>query len=582
MKKNILRCDSAIMVSDAPGSGTRRGRQRKRGEIIMKKSIAVMLVLLMLALSVTPASAVIEPYLTGSQLPIVLIAGDGEPIYDADNNQVFAMNGHYLFKRSEGTDDAGMWESVANVLMPFLVDGLLRDNWEPYYENLQKEIGDMFAIGALDNNGEASNGTGISNERKERNEYCRTHDLKEGKNYYALSDYQYYYDWRLDPMETAVGLHDYIQAVKAQTGCDKVPVLATCLGTNVVLAYITMYGTDDFYSLGIDAPVVNGAELISESISGKFHVDGNATVRLLNEAELIGDVEIPEIVTASITLLTRSGALGAVTDKIKATIYEKVVEGVTSALALSTFFTMPIYWSCVAPEDYDDAMQYVFGPEGSKKRTEYAGLIEKIERFHNNVSVHIPALMQQCKNDGLLLTIIAKYGFQIIPICQSSDALADQFVSVKRASFGATTSTLYDTLPDDYIAQRVAEGKGKYISPDKQIDASTCMFPDYTFFTKGAIHAGRTQAEDEILYTVLTADRQLTVDDIFYTQFMVYDNETKIMSPMTAENCHTEQWTADRETDEPTTKKARLTGFLSALFSWLLVVFKLIKTRIGK
>ena len=179
------------------------------------------------------------------------------------------------------------------------------------------------------------------------------------------------------------------------------------------------------------------------------------------------------------------------------------------------------------------------------------------------------------------IAIISKYGFQIVPICESSDAIADQYASVKNSSFGATTSTIYTTLPDEYIAQREAEGKGRYISPDKQVDASTCLFPDYTWFTKGARHGNWTKAENEIMYTVTTADRQLTIDDFDLTQFMVYDSETKTMSPMTAENCHTEYWVADEEIDHPSNLFQRLRAYFPSLLRWLKVVFAALREKIS-
>ncbi|MBQ4366022.1 MAG: hypothetical protein II804_07125, partial [Clostridia bacterium] len=172
--------------------------------------------------------------------------------------------------------------------------------------------------------------------------------------------------------------------------------------------------------------------------------------------------------------------------------------------------------------------------------------------------------------------------FQIVPTCASSDAVSDQYASVKNSSFGATTSTIYGTLPDDYIAAREAEGKGRYISPDRQVDASTCLFPDYTWFTKGARHGDWTRTENELMYTVTTADRQLTIDDFDLTQFMVYDTETKVMVPMTAENCHTEYWTADETVDHPQSFLQRLKNFFASFRVWFRQLIAVLKARIEK
>ena len=149
-------------------------------------------------------------------------------------------------------------------------------------------------------------------------------------------------------------------------------------------------------------------------------------------------------------------------------------------------------------------------------------------------------------------------------------------MSATRASFGATTSTVYGTLDEDYIVNRLAENKGKYISPDKQIDASTCLFPEYTWFAKGVSHSDRPDAEYEILYAAMRADRQLTVDDFKYTQFMVYDNDAKVMSAMTEENCNTYNWKANDAEDNPTNKDEWVSALIRSLIRWFTGLLKVL------
>ena len=328
------------------------------------------------------------------------------------------------------------------------------------------------------------------------------------------------------------------------------------------------------------APLAKGSEFLSQAISGRFHLDMEGLNRILTDTSSIDRFDMPAFATATIDLLSKSGMFGALSDSFKKKIYAKVIEGVTSALAMSTIFTMPCYWACVADEDFDNALLYVFGEEGSEKREKYAGLIEKIENYHNAVAVNADALMQSAADSGANMAILCKYGFQMVPICEESYLVSDQYISVKNASFGATTSTIFDTLSDDYIAQRKAEGKGKYISPDKQVDASTCLFPDYTWFTKNSTHTLRTDAEVRIMYSVMTADHQMTVDDFNYGQYMVYDHEAKTTAKMTTENCNTEHWTQD-EMKQPTSKKDTIYNGLLSFFKWIIELYKLLKTKFG-
>ncbi|MBQ5968729.1 MAG: hypothetical protein IJL52_01265 [Clostridia bacterium] len=543
----------------------------------MKRTLSFLLCVLLLFTAMMPAFARL-PEICGSQIPVVILAGDGEALYDADGNYVFQIDD--LGSLTEGSDRKELLRSIANVLQPFLLEGLLQNKWDNYYEKLEEEVSELFENVRLDENGEVTNGTDIS---KARRDYLRdsvTVDAKADKGYYDLYDYHFWYDWRRDPLAIADELAAYVDAVKAITGAPKVAISGRCVGCNVMLAYLAKYGYDSVYGFGFDGTSSNGGEFISEAISGKFKLDGPAVERFLIDYDETGMIDLSDFAVASIDLLVKSGAVEGLSKTVRATIYDKVVYGVTGALARSTFFTMPCYWGFVEPEDYEDAKLYVFGEAGSEKRVQYAGLIEKLDNYHNQVAERIPELMQGLQTHGVKTAIISKYGFQMLPICVSGvDVVSDQYASVTNSSFGATTGTLYGPLSDEYIAQRVAEGKGKYISPDKQVDASTCMFPDYTWFTKGVRHGEWTRTENEILYSVITADTQLTVDDFDLTQFMVWDPETETMSPMTEANCHTEYWTADQKVDHPACMFQRLLPFLRSLKVWLKEAFKALRVR---
>ncbi|MGN1195335.1 MAG: hypothetical protein ACI4SB_07610, partial [Acutalibacteraceae bacterium] len=452
----------------------------------MKKFISVLLAVIMtVALFVPAVSASANSYNT-IDIPIVRIFGDGEPLYNADGEVIFYFS--EMLNMGSGIEKNELYSSVINVVMPFLVEGMATGNFDSYYAALEKEIGELFAEARLDENGNPAEGQGVSQERIRKMESF----MRPGNR-----DFIFWYDWRLDPYESAASLKAYIERIKDVTGFEKVSVQSFCLGTSVIMAYVDKYGTDDLYGVSFDGAVVNGAEIISEPISGKFRINGNAINRFLADCNANGIFKVDEFVNQTLDLLVKTGTVDTLVGVVREKLYYRLFEGVTSALALSTFFTWPVYWSAVTEEDYDNALNYVFGKEGSEKRTKYAGLIAKIDYFNENVRQRLPELMKKLEADGVNIAIIAKYGYQIVPIIKSADALADQYVSVNRASFGATTSTVYGTLSEDYIAERIEEGKGQYISPDKQIDASTCIFPDYTWFTKGVNHSDRPNGEYE-------------------------------------------------------------------------------------
>ena len=547
--------------------------------MIHAKRILCVVLAAVLLLGCAPAADAAGRELTrsGSQIPIVLVGGDGEKLVDADGRELFRFID--ITKYASGMDDGNLKESVLNVVRPLLIQGMLTNNFEPYYEALYNEIAEMFEPVLPDHDGNPRNGTNVDPWRLQQMADSLKQDYKQTRGWYDLFDYHFYYDWRLDPMETAVKLHDYIEQVKALTGSEKVAIVCRCVGSAVVLAYIAQYGAGSIYALGMDGITGNGAEPLSESISGKFAVNGAAINRLLIDLDALGMLDIDPFVNETLDLLVKSGMLDATKNTLKIMLYYRILEGATSAIARSTFFACPMYWSTVTPEDWDAAMYNVFGPEGSEMRQEYKGLIEKIENYHEKVGLHVRELMQQVKDAGANVAIIAKYGYQMSPVCESADMLADQIISVKRASFGATTSLVYDTLAPAYVTERTVKGMSRYISPDLQIDASTCLFPDSTWFVKGVRHSEWTATENAIMYTVTTAETQLTVNDFDLSQFIVGDYQTGECEKMTYENCDTYHWKAADQPANAKTPLAKIKAFFTALRVWWDSLKRILKER---
>ncbi|MBR6780696.1 MAG: hypothetical protein IKM24_06740 [Clostridia bacterium] len=260
----------------------------------MKKIICVILSILMVVSAAIPAVALPTPtQSSGSQVPVIAIFGDGEALRDTDDNIVFKFSELLnIFNDSgesgETEEESGVLDAVVNILQPFLVEGILFNKWDNYYAALEKEIGELFTEVQYDKNGESKNDIDISKNLRDLMAYNMTVDKKQGKGSYYAYDYQFWYDWRQDPLKTADEFHAYIEGIKKATGCDKVSVLARCLGTTVVMAYIAKYGTDSLYGVAFDGSVVEGAELISETISGEFTVDAAGINRFLLDMNATG------------------------------------------------------------------------------------------------------------------------------------------------------------------------------------------------------------------------------------------------------------------------------------------------------
>jgi hypothetical protein len=196
------------------------------------------------------------------------------------------------------------------------------------------------------------------------------------------------------------------------------------------------------------------------------------------------------------------------------------------------------------------------------------------------VRQRVPEILRATKANGINFGVISKYGFQTLPICKTNYLVSDQFASVGRSSFGATTGTIYEDLSADYIASRIEGGFGKYLSADGQIDASTCVFPESTWFIKGSSHSNWSDWELRLLYDIASSKQQVTINNSCWpSQFVVYkytnpDEPTDgSLEVMTTENCDTENWEAEDRLDNPTDKPGKIFVAITAFINWLVELF---------
>lgn len=529
---------------------------------IMKKLFPLLLIFCLLLTAVSPAftaSAETVYY------PNVHLRGNGAEIIDENGNVVYDF-------------DVSMDQvkAIAKRVLPLL----LKNDLDAYYRAFGEEMSKLYDRALLDENGDPKYGTNISAEKLRDNEVAMTQNRVGQDGRYATSAYTFWYDWRLDPLKTAEDLDAYIDGVLAATGKDKINLNSACLGSTILLAYLSRYGADKLNAIGFQHAVGFGCELVDETFSGKINIDADAAARFEGDYFVAGLLKENEILKTfldeTIALLQASGDLDRLTTLFMHGLYDKLYEGLAPELALASFATWPSYWSMVTAEHYQSTKTFIFGQPGSERYTRYAGLIEKLDNYDAAVRQQIVPLIATAKENGAKLVIVARYGLQMPPLYESADETGDVWVSVRYASLGATASKVNETLTDAYIGRRTALGFGKYISPDRMIDASTCAFPDNTWFIKGAIHNDPVLGVDTLYDNVFDVTEDVTVaTNAAYPQFLVYDRATTRMSPMTEENMHTESFPVDAE--EPGFFE-RVKTFFQHLIPWFRSLFALLKT----
>ena len=162
----------------------------------------------------------------------------------------------------------------------------------------------------------------------------------------------------------------------------------------------------------------------------------------------------------------------------------------------------------------------------------YAALIETIDRYHDEVQVNSAAIMEEARQQVGKIGVIAKYNVRMAPFMEADNRQADMLIDTEHASCGATVADFGKTLGDGYVQQN--DDGHDHLSADGIIDASTALYPDYTWFIKNAEHSRGVVYNDALLRHICESDRQPDVfEDEAYPQFTYYSPATGQTSPLT-------------------------------------------------
>ena len=461
----------------------------------------------------------------------ILEKGDGEMPIDKVKTPVIYVKGRTVVYSSQGKKAIDTSPAyIADVVEKYsdlLVKAVTLDRWDEYCNTVYKEIADKFEDYRLNNDGEVDNGSYVKYKWKES-----SLSLVQGD----IFTYLYEYDCRIDPCRIARELHEYIEAVKRSTGSDTVHIVARCLGCNIATAYLAAYGWDDIESFVFYNSAALGYDYISDSFSGNVSFNSESLDMYCEQnldSEDVEDDAVRELVKAIINNARILGLLKngtVIANKILANVKEKLIK----RMILATYGTCPGYWCMVNDKRFEEAKAFVFGEEAN---TTYKKLVEKIDNYHYNVMNKTMDMVKQMDADGVDIYVICKYGLQTTPFVKSSKKLSDDTVDVYSQSFfGATCANTGHTLTKDHIKNAAKNGLDRYISPDKQIDSSTALFPDRTWYIKYYDHSNFYDCFNEMLMDMCYSDGEMTVfSDARYPQYTMYDHAADNFYPLTEE-----------------------------------------------
>ena len=488
----------------------------------MKKFISLLLcftILMSVVVCAVPATSATEDKI---DIPLIYVEGQGATLYK--NIGTPEKKKIYPIEIPEG-----YIEEKVDLYLPVFMKAFFTQNWDEFCVALYDCIVPLFYDVRLDNNGEAEEGCGV--------DWTWEGNLwdKKVNGQYSIDDYVFKYDWRIDPWETADKLHAYIEAVKEVTGAEEVALLGRCLGANIVAAYMTKYDGEHVRECIFYASASHGAAMASKAFCGELYLESTGIERYVYDIELFEDATLEQLIESLVTLLQKTYGLDIACWAVN-NVYKDIYLNIIPPILSETFATFPGYWSMVTEEDYEKAKDVVFyGAEDG----EFDGMISKLDNYHVNTRLKMDETYARKSAEGVEFSNVAKYGRQIIPVSKDNDLISDGTCEIAQSSMGATPATVEGTFSDEYIEKAKANGTSKYISPDKQLDASTCLFPDSTWFIKDIDHAHFPDYIEKIFVNIINIDGFTVFDNPDFPQYLVYDKSTDTIVPMTDANMNT-------------------------------------------
>lgn len=332
--------------------------------------------------------------------------------------------------------------------------------------------------------------------------------------------YYYNYDWRLDPMANAEDLNAFIDNVLAETGHDKVRLLAASMGGVQTTAYLGKYGHDKVDTIVFMSSAFYGLLFVTNIFTGELVLDQNAFFSWLQTIET-GRPKLDKALYKLFDFCAHTVLLKPVFSLLNR-IAEPLNEVAVNSVMKQVFGTMPGMWSFVREERYEEAKKTLCADAPQS-------FITMIDAYHYDIQCKKEEILRAAKADGVKICVLSHYNNGNVPITSSAMAHGDSLIETVCTSGGATVADFGSTLPAGYV-QHGCEAH-EHISADGIIDASTCLFPDSTWFIKNMAHVGckKDSAYAQFLAWILEQERQPTVfDDARYPQFMQTDRVTQM------------------------------------------------------
>lgn len=479
----------------------------------MKKAVSIFLVLSMFVSLFAPAFAATDETAHNpdecQNVPVIVVRGmdfGGLYVDCGTENEKPAIN-----------TDAGM---IVKGALKAIGTGLIRFNFDYVIDGVIELATDIFANLSMDENGDSLYNVGVPKypESADNYENLRTGEafeygivrtcieaFGEGHTYYIN------YDWRLDPYVVADDINAAVEAAIETTGHEKVNIVCCSMGGIMTVAYLDKYGYEKVNRCLFMSSTFCGAQVASDLLTGKVDIAPENLYNLLKNST--ADNKFLSFLIDALEFMGGFEAVTVLTDYIldnyKDEVFEKAI--------IPIFGRMLTLWGLVQPEDYESAIDYIFGG----RTAENAAFLKRADALQEMMNGRT-ALLNEMIDSGVEIAVVAHYGTPVVPVYENADFNGDGTLETYQMSGFATVAPYGETLGDGYAAENP-----RYLSPDKVVDLSTALFPEYTYIIKGAPHVSGSYGTEyaDFIVWLLTYDGEFYAGaNERYPQFMVSDS----------------------------------------------------------
>lgn len=460
------------------------------------------------------------------ELPVIYILGYGGTIYeDADN-----YNSKIIYPLNTDVE-AKVKEAMAPCLTALGIASATGD-YTDYCDMLYNYVAPIYEGVILNPDGTPQGTSGKNYKIPAR----PSGDRFDGGEYY------YFYDWRLSPLTLAEELAKVIDTAASRTESGKVNIVARCYGANVLSAYLQKYNstvTEKINKVVFYVPSTDGIGLIGRIFTGNIDLNANNieeyATELFKYQDVMDDSLVSDFITVLLMIFEQAEMLDGSVDTLQ-DIIDAVKDNLIPRLVRDSYGSFPSFWAMIPDEMFEEAVGFVYNTD--EIREEYAGTIEIIREYNETVQKNYKANLTELAEQGLSVNVVAKYNLPSAPLFGKQNPLSDAIAETSRTSFGATTADFAKTLPNSYLST-VSEENKKYISADEKIDASTCLFPETTWFIKNCFHDYfEAPALYEFLNTILVTDNMTVETDKNYPQYIDAAVTAETLTPVTERDSH--------------------------------------------